>query len=295
MPGDNTRNYLHLHLIVFIWGFTAVLGKLISLDAIPLVWHRMLWATIIILAYLLIRKINLRISGRGLALLLAAGIAIAVHWVTFFQAIKVSNVSTTLAIMATGSFFAALIEPLWYKRKFIGYEMLFSLLVILGLVIVFGVNREYTEGIILALISAFLGAIFTLINGKLISRYRPSVITFYELGIGVLGLTFYLAIDGEFEAGFFRISASDLFYLGILASVCTAYAFIGSVKVMRYLSPYTVLLTVNMEPIYGMLLALWIFGQDEQMSFTFYLGALLIIATVVLNGILKYRAKKVSS
>ena len=292
MPGVNTRNHLHLHLIVFIWGFTAVLGKLISLEATPLVWHRMLWATVLILGYLLWRKVPLGVSGSGLWLLLAAGLAITLHWITFFQAIKVSNVATTLAIMATGSFFAAVIEPLVYKRKFIGYEILFSILVILGLVIVFGVNPQYTEGMVLALISAFLGAVFTLINGKLIARYRPSLITFYELGIGALGLTGYLAFSGYLDSTIFEMSFMDFVYLAILASVCTAYAFIGSVQVMRYLSPYTVLLTVNMEPVYGMVLAYWVFGASEKMAVSFYAGAGIILSTVIANGILKYRARK---
>lgn len=292
MPGANTRNYLHLHLIVFIWGFTAILGKLISIEAAALVWHRMLWATLIILGYLVWRKISLNIRGRGLVLLIAAGIAISIHWVTFFQAIKVSNVSTTLAIMATASFFGAVMEPIWFRRRFIGYELLLSVLVIIGLAIVFQVSREYVDGIVLALISAFFGAVFTLINGKLIVHHRPSVITFYELGIGVLVLTLYMLATGEFKPERYYLSPMDILYIGILASVCTAYAFIGSVKVMRYISPYTVLLTVNMEPIYGMILALWIFGESERMTPSFYLGALLIIGTVVLNGILKYRRPK---
>lgn len=291
MPNVKLKNYLHLHFIVFIWGFTAILGKLITIDALPLVWYRMLMALLMILAYVLIRKFPLRVPLKTLLWLLAAGVVVALHWVTFFMAIKVSNVSIALATMSTGAFFAALLEPFWYGRKIIGYEIVFGIVVMLGLYLIFKVETEYIYGISLALISAFLSALFSMLNGKLTQYERPSVISLYEFGSGVLLLTLYLIFSGSFNAGFFDLSGMDWLYIFILASICTAYAFIASVKILKYISPYTVMLTTNLEPVYGILLAFFLLGDSERMNPLFYVGALIILATVVANGILKNRGK----
>ncbi|OAD90883.1 permease [Aequorivita soesokkakensis] len=287
MRNDKLLNYLHLHFIVFIWGFTAVLGALISLEAIPLVWYRMLLATLIVFVFLKFRKENLKFSLKTLAGFGLAGIIIALHWLTFFGAIKASNVSVTLAVLSTGAFFASLLEPLLYGRKIILYEVLFGLIVIVGLYIIFDVEASYTLGIILALCSAFLSALFSVINGKYVLKHKASVISFYELMFGVLGISIYLAFSGKFTAEFFTISAHDWIYLFILASACTAYAFIASIHVMKWISPYTVMLTINMEPVYGIILALIVLGDSENMSPQFYYGAVIILITVIANGIIK--------
>ena len=289
MQSDKLKHYALLHLIVFIWGFTAVLGKLISIDALPLVWYRMFLAALCILVYIWIRKISLAVPKKTLLVFIVAGITIALHWITFFGAIKVANVSVALATMATGAFFGSLLEPIWYGRKVIGYEVVFGLVVVLGLYFIFNVGMAYTEGIILALVSAFLGAVFTLINGQLIRAHKPSVIGFYELLSGAVFVTLYLFFTRTFSADFFSLSGSDWGYLLLLSSVCTAFAFIASVKVMRYISPYSVLLTVNLEPVYGILLAYAIFGESERMNLQFYVGGTIILLTVVANGILKNR------
>lgn len=298
MPNDKLRSYLHFHVIVFIWGFTAVLGALITLDAVPLVWYRMLLASGLIFLYIKWKKRNLKISKRKLVVLIIAGLVIALHWLTFFGAIKVSNVSITLALLSTGAFFTSILEPIFYKRKFVGYEILFGVLVIVGLYIIFQVETKYTLGIILGLSSAFLSAVFTLINGKLIKDTAPSVISFYELITGVVAISIYLAFvsfnsNGNlgFNSTFFNLSAEDWLLLLILASICTAYAFIAAVAVMKHLSPYTIMLTINLEPIYGIFLAFLIFGSKEQMNPQFYYGALLILSTVILNGYLKTKRK----
>tara|TARA_R110002051_G_scaffold321123_2_gene407952 strand:- start:6043 stop:6936 length:894 start_codon:yes stop_codon:yes gene_type:complete len=288
---DKVKNYLHLHVIVFIWGFTAVLGKLISLDALPLVWYRMGIAVALIGLFMLIKRFSLRVAPKQLVWMGIAGVVIALHWVTFFTAIKVSTVSVALATLSTGAFFTALLEPFWYGRKIIGYEIFFGILVMLGLYIIFNVETQYTQGIIYGLISALLSAVFSLINGKLVQTNKPSIISFYELGLGVLFLTAYLGYNYRFTSSFFEVSLNDWLFLGILASVCTAYAFIASVKVMKFLTPYTVMLTINLEPIYGIILAFILLGESEKMNPLFYLGALLILSTVIANGLLKNRAK----
>ncbi len=292
MPNDKLRSYLHFHVIVFIWGFTAVLGALISIGAVALVWYRMLLASLVIFGYIKYMGISMKVKKKTALGFIIAGIVIAMHWLTFFGAIKIANVSITLAIMSSGAFFTSILEPIFYKRKVIWYEIFFGLLVICGLYLIFEVETRYTEGIIVALISAFLSSVFTLINGKFAQTYRPSVISVYELSAGVGFVTLYLLFSGGFNSDFFQLPAMDWFYILILATICTAYAFIASVKVMKHLSPYTIMLTVNMEPVYGILLAFVILGNVEQMNTGFYYGALLILSTVVLNGIFKTRRRR---
>ena len=298
MPNDKLKSYLHFHVIVLIWGFTAVLGALITLDAVPLVWYRMLMASFFILIWIKWKKKKLNLGGKRTWVMLIAGVVIALHWLTFFGAIKVSNVSITLALLSTGAFFTSIMEPIFYKRKVIWYEIVFGLIVIAGLYIIFKVETEYMLGIIIALISAFLSAVFTLINGKLASREDASVISFYELLTGTAAISLYLLLltffgsdSAGFTSEFFDVSIEDWGYLFLLSSVCTAYAFIASVAVMRHLSPYTIMLTINLEPVYGILLAFWILGSEEKMEPGFYYGAAIILTTVILNGIFKTKRK----
>ena len=291
MQNDKLLNYFHLHFIVFIWGFTAVLGDLITIEAVPLVWHRMLLGSLFVLIYIIYNKGMLKVSLRSLIKFAFVGLIIALHWLAFFSAVKVSNVSITLAMMSTGAFFASFLEPVFFKRKIISYEVVFGLIVIIGLYIIFKVESEYLSGILFALLASFLGALFSIFNGMLVKSNNASVISFYELLFGVLFITIYVLFTDGFDNTFFKLSGSDWTYLIILASICTAYAFIASVHVMKWISPYTVMLTTNMEPIYGILLALLILGEKEYMSPTFYLGAIIILLTVVLNGIIKTRKK----
>jgi drug/metabolite transporter (DMT)-like permease len=292
MQNDSLKSYLHLHLIVFIWGFTAILGALISLDALPLVWFRMLFAVFFIGIYLYIKKINLKIPPRDLMVFILMGLVIALHWFTFFKAIKVSNVSVTLACLSTGALFTSILEPIFLRKKPVLYEVFFGVLVVLGLYIIFQVEGDYIYGILIALTSAFLSALFSVVNGQYANKHEATVISFYELAGGVTFFTLVLLFNQSFSFSFFQLSLSDLGYLLILSSICTAYAFIASVKVMKHISPYTVMLTINLEPIYGILLAVLIFKEKEQMSPTFYVGALIILSTVLMNGLVKYYLKK---
>ncbi|MCW1147576.1 DMT family transporter [Flavobacterium lacisediminis] len=287
MQNDNLKSYLHLHVIVFIWGFTAILGKLISLEALDLVWYRMLFASVIMTFVVLFNKEKIKVPFNVLIGFIVSGIIIAAHWLTFYQAIKVSNVSITLACLSTGAFFASILEPIFYKRRVIWYELLFGIIVVVGLGIIFNVETKYKTGIYLAVTSAFLSALFSVINGKYAKEYDPNVISLYELSSGVFFLSIYLFFAGSFTPAFFSLSVNDLIWLFLLSSICTAYAFSASVKVMKFLSPFTVMLTINLEPIYGIILALLIFKDGEEMSPLFYVGALIILATVIANGIVK--------
>jgi len=298
MLNDKLKSYLFFHVIVLIWGFTAILGALISLEAIPLVWYRMLSASVFILIWILWKRKSLKLPPKKLWLIIIAGLVIAAHWLTFFGAIKVSNVSITLALLSTGAFFTSILEPIFYKRKFVWYEVVFGLIVMAGLYIIFNVETEHSVGILLGLTSAFLSAVFTLMNGKLVKHAAPSVISFYELLTGATAISIYLLVmtwisEGEngFNADFFNLVPSDWIYLFILSSICTAFAFIAAIAVMKHISPYTVMLTTNLEPVYGIVLAFLVFGNKEQMHPQFYYGAAIILSTVVLNGYLKTKRK----
>lgn len=288
MQNDNQlKSYLNLHLIVFIWGFTAILGELISVKEEAVVWYRMLLAGIFMLVYVLITKKPWKLPIKSFVHLVGVGLLIALHWIFFFKAINVSNVSITLAVFSTGAFFASILEPIFFNRKMLWYEVFFGLIIIGGLLLIMQVETKYILGMAYALLSVFLGVMFTLFNGKLIKTYDPSVITLYEFFAGVTFVTLYLFSGSKFTPEFFDVSAQDWMLLLVLSSVCTAYAFTASVHVMKKLSPYTVMLTTNMEPVYGIVLAYFILGDKEQMSSGFYIGALIILATVILNGILK--------
>ncbi|MGL2994998.1 DMT family transporter [Flavobacterium sp. TSSA_36] len=294
MPNDNFNSYLNLHLIVFIWGFTAILGALITIDADFLVWYRMLLAALFLGGFLWIKKISFRVSFSAILKLVLVGLLIALHWITFFESIKVATVSITLSVFSLGAFIASLLEPIFYGRKVLWYEVFFGVVIIAGLALILQVEINYLQGMLLALVSIFLGVIFTLFNGKLIEHHEPSVIAFYEFLSGFVFITLYFFYKGAFTVDFFILTPKNWLLLFVLASVCTAYAFTASVKVMRRLSPYTVMLTTNLEPVYGIILAYFILGGKEKMSTEFYLGALLIVITVILNGVIKHYKEKPS-
>ena len=292
MQNDNIKHHLHLHFIVLIWGFTAILGALISLEAIPLVWFRMSLAAASVLIFMLLSGRWQRPNQKSLWKLFFLGLALALHWLTFFGAIKISNVSVTLSVMATGAFFAAFLEPFIFRRPMIWREVVLGLFAVVGLAIIFNATAQYLWGIVLALISAFLSALFSVFNGRLVQENSATTISFFELLFGVLGISIYLLFNQGFTDGFFDLSLSDWSYLLILSTVCTAYAFIASVNLMKWLTPFTLMLTINLEPIYGILLALLVFGDNEYMSGTFYLGAAIILGTVLINAYFKSRSRR---
>ena len=293
MPNAKFKHYLHLHFIVFIWGFTAILGELISIDAIPLVWYRMGLAALLMILYIRYKKFDLTVNRKQLLLYVLGGIIIALHWITFFYAIKISNISIALASMSTGAFFTVFIEAVYKKRKIIFYEFLFGVLAILGLYIIYKSAIALQIGILFALISSFLSALFSVLNADFVKDNKPAVISFYEILSGVVVISAYLLYNGDLlTARFYELQPTDYLWLFILSSVCTAYAFIASVDLLKRLTPFTVMLTINLEPIYAIVLAVLIFPEKEKMSPTFYLGGAIILITVVVNGIIKTMKKR---
>ena len=197
--------------------------------------------------------------------------------------------SVALVTMSTGAFFVSFIEPLFFKRKIRVVEVALGLGVILGLYVIFNFETQYKLGILYALIASFLSALFSVLNGLFVKQYKPSQISFYQLLFGTVFISIYLFVTGGFTEEFFQLPKTDWFYLFILSSICTAFAFIIAVRVMKVVSPFTVVLSNNLEPVYAILLALLIFGEKEQMTPAFYIGAFVIFLLVLLNGLIKNR------
>jgi drug/metabolite transporter (DMT)-like permease len=293
MQNDSLKHYFHLHVLVFIAGFTAILGGLISIGSIPLVWFRMLIAVLLMFLFVAITKTAIRLPKKVILKFALAGVIIALHWITFFEAINQSNISITLATFSSGAFFASFIEPVLFKRKIKMYEVVFGVLVVLGLLLITRSEFKYINGILLGITSAFLSSLFAVINGKFIRQYNATAISIYEFISGILFITLFILIfKGGFSSEFFKLQASDWIYLLILGSVCTAYAFIASVYLMRYISPYTVVLSYNMEPVYGIVLAVLLFPEKEMMSIQFYFGVLLILGILFMDAVFKNREKR---
>ena len=297
MRKNNLKHYLHLHFLVFIAGFTAILGEVITIGSIALVWHRMFIALLLTFLFLIYKGYNLIINKKNLLRFSIAGIIIALHWITFFEAIEQSNISITLAMFSTGAFFASLLEPIFFKRKVRPVEIILGFLVICGVFIILNANINSFIGVVLGITSALLASLFSVLNGKLVQKNNPVVISFYEFFSGVIFILLYLIFSGTLaELTITSLISYDYLYIFILGSICTAYAFIASVHILKYLSPYTLVLTYNLEPVYGILLAIFIFPESEKMEFSFYVGTLIILSTIIINSILKYRkSKKVTS
>jgi drug/metabolite transporter (DMT)-like permease len=287
MPNDKLKNQLHLHFIVFIWGFTAILGALISIEAVPLVWYRVLLASAVLYLVLRLRKVRFDENWADLLKLAAGGLIVALHWVTFFHAIKISTVSTTLVSLSSSAFFVVLIKPFFERKKFQWYELFLALVAIVGFVVIFRSETLYTEGILFAIASAFLVALFAVMNSRFIQKYSGSKIAFYELFFATIFLSLALLVEGDFNTEFFNLRQTDWAYLLVLALVCTAYPFVVATNLLKKMSPFTIVLTNNLEPVYGIILALLIFGDKEMMSPQFYIGALVILSCVILNGWIK--------
>lgn len=281
------KDRLKLHWVVVIYGFTAILGRLISIPALELVWYRMLLGAIGLGFWLVLRRRSMRVPPLQIMYFLLTGLVVAAHWLAFFGSIKVANVSIALACFATSALFTSFVEPIFFKRRVVIYEVALGLMTLFGLSLIFRLETAYTYGIILGVLAAFLSAVFQVVNKQFQKKYDPLVISFYELIGGFLGISLFLIPYSVDHAVSFQISWKDAAWLLILAWVCTSYAFAASVDVMKSLSAYNVVLAINMEPIYGIVLANIIFGDSELMTREFYIGTLIMLLSVFVYPILK--------
>ena len=281
---SNTRDYIELHFIVLIWGFTAVLGLLITIPPIELVFFRTAMACVALGALLYFWKKSPKVSTRDLFGILGTGGLIALHWILFFGSARISTASVCLAGMATCSLWTSLLEPVMTGKKFKAFEIGLGLFVILGIYVIYRVEVDYVEGLLMALASAFVAAMFTVINSKYTKRVDPFVITFYEMGGAaiacVIFFPLYLMLP-EVEGLQLSPTAMDWFYIAILSLLCTVFAYSASVRLMKRISAFAINLVINMEPVYGIILAYLVFGEKEQMAGGFYLGTAIILVAVL--------------
>ncbi len=287
------KNLLVLHITVLIFGLTGIFGKLLEdLGSTNTVFYRVVIGGIGIGLYAWIKRKKLALkSAKQFFQLAGIGAVICAHWFFFFESINQSNVSIALATLSTTSLFLALLQPLLTDRKLVKYEILLGVLVILGLMIILGYEFQYRWGILFSLIAAFLAAIYSLLNSNLVKTQDSTVISFYEIVSGAIILGIILCANNTLILPS-EISAWQWLWLLLLGLLATSFAFIASVAVMKVLSPFTVSLTINLEPIYSIIIALLIFKEDEHMSPQFYLGALLIIATLFINAYMKRKERK---
>lgn len=283
------RNLLILHITVVVWGFTGILGNLISISAIQLVWWRVLIAALSLAGYFWLKKQSFVVSPKQFIQFFLTGGLVGLHWVLFFESIKVSTVSVTLVCLSSVTLFTALIEPLFYRRSTAKIDVFIGLLIIIGICLIFNFESGYVRGIVLGLLAALSAALFGTINSKLIKRNGATIISFYEMAGAWIWVSFFMLVMGGDDIG---IGGHDIGYLVVLGTVCTAGAYVAAVSVMKEISAFRVALASNLEPIYGILLAWVFFGQREKMSAGFYAGAVIIFGAVFLYPILKFRLAK---
>lgn len=286
------KYYLILHAIVFIWGFTPVLGRFITLDAWQLVWWRMCLIVPALFLFLMIKLKNKFFpSKKYLIKLLLIGTLIAFHWVCFYGAIKVSNISITMASFSSATLFTSLIEPVFYKRKIRVYELLLGIFVMIGISILFSVSLEYKWGLILGLLAAALSSVFSVLNSLLAKEISSVQISAFELLFGWITLSVYLFLAGHFDKHFFEVNAHNWLGLSLLSYICTTIPFIIAIDLTKHISPYTINLTVNLESVYGIILAILFYKENKYLNWSFYVGLSIILLSIFLNGYLQYVQK----
>lgn len=286
------RNLIILHLTVFVWGFTGILGALITIPATQLVWYRVLIAFASLFIYFKVAKIPLKVSKTVFLKLFFTGAIVGLHWILFFQSIKSSTVSVTLVCLSSLTLFTAILEPILKKQKILIFEIVVGLVIISGIYMIFKFESRYTEGIIYGLLSALCASIFSIINSKQIQNRPAPIISFYELIGAWVWISIYLLLSDGYTASM-KLNLDDLLYLLVLGTVCTSVAYVAGVAVMKELSAFRVALITNLEPVYGIGLAFLFFGKSEQMTPGFYAGAIIIFSAISIYPIIKNRAKKI--
>ena len=279
------KAFFQLHIAIFLAGFTGVLGRLITINEALLVWYRMFFAAITLLIIAMFTRKLVHPDWRTRLRLIGIGFIIALHWVFFYGSIKYANISVGLVCFSAMGFFSSILEPFILKRKFDIVELLLGFVVMIGVYLIFHFGDQYRMGIIFGIVSSLLAASFTIFNKKLVGQCDPETITFYELGGGWLTLTFFLPIYFYWiPVDRFIPSGSDIFWLLVMSLFCTVLAFNLSIRSLKKISPFTVNLSYNLEPVYGIALAFLIYKEHTLLGVSFYIGLALIILTVLIQS-----------
>lgn len=287
------KAFLQMHMAIVLWGFTAILGKAIELDEGLLVWYRMFISATAIGIFLVAKNRFEKISWKQLGHLSLIGFIITLHWISFYGAIKASNVSVAIVCFSSVSLFTAILEPLSKGIRPKRMELFLSLIAMFGIYYIFSVQQLYYKGIILSLVSSFLAAVFSIMNKNISNKVHPGTITFYELGTGFLLLTFLLPVWFTINSSSFQLpSTMDLIYLLFLGVLCTTVAFTLSLYALQKIDTFTMNLSLNLEPIYSIILAIIIFKEHELLGIQFYIGSLIIFSSIIVHGLLLMKDRK---
>ncbi len=279
-PGLN-KNLLILHFTVLIWGFTGILGALISVSAVSLVWYRVLIASLSLFLYFKLNKTALKLDMRSFFKLIFTGALVGGHWILFFASIKLSTVPVTLVCLSSITLFTAVFEPLINKKKISKLEILAGILIILGIATIFKFESRYTKGIEAGLLSAVFASLFSIINSRQVKKFEAPVIAFYELSGAFVWISIYLLFTGGFNQSM-ALRGADIGYLFILGTICTSLAYVAGVSVMRELSAFRVALITNLEPVYGIVMSFVFFKDMNKMTLGFWVGAVMLLSTIFL-------------
>ncbi len=274
------NNYLQLHIIILLWGFTPVLGKLISLNTYDLVWYRLLIASISLYIFMRWKNVNLKTDLKSLGEISLMGVAVGAHWFFFYEGIKVSNVSMLLAGFSTITLFASLLQPILLNKKFFWGDLIYGIVIAIGLIIILQYEGFRAAGVLYGICAAFTGALFGVYNGKLIIKHEATKITLIEFLVAFIFITLLKLVMQNNEQFAPIPNGQDTFFLILLSIVCTTVAFTWSIEILKKFTPFTVIITNNLEPIYGIGFSMLLFGESEIMSTGFYMGAMIILLSV---------------
>ncbi len=280
------RHLLVLHLTVLVWGFTGILGALISVSATHLVWYRVVIAFLSLWMYFAFTRQSFQVSRKAFFQLFFTGALVGLHWILFFQSIKSSTVSVALVCISSLTLFTALLEPVLNRTRLSRLDIIIGLLIVAGICLIFKFETRYTLGIACGLACAVCASLFSIINSRQVKNRPAAVISFYEMGGALFWISGYLLASGGFDSGM-KLHTADIFYLLILGVVCTSMAYVAGVSVMKEFSAFRVALITNLEPVYGILLAFLFFGKKEHMTAGFYAGASIVLGAVFLYPVLR--------
>lgn len=291
---EKYKFHILLHAIILMWGFTGILGKLIHLDALYLVWHRVAIALIGLLLYVILTKKSFRIHSKiEFAKIAGVGMLVALHWLFFYKSIQLSTASLGILCLSTTTLHVAWLEPLVMKRKFSWLELVLGLVVIYG---IYFVSSDFKandfEALIYGLFAALFAALFSVFNGKIVQNTPSYKMSFYELLTALVFLSLVMIFNGTLNSSLFEMSVSDFLWLLFLGLLCTSFAFLATIEVVKKLGAFTVSLSINLEPVYTILLAIFLLHEHTVLGKQFYIGSLIIIFVVIANPIITYYFKK---
>lgn len=288
------KNHIVLHLIILLFGFTGILGKLIDMDAVSMVFHRVLIASVSLFVFMLILKRPFRVQNRATMLgICFTGLVVGAHWITFFQAIQLSTASFGVLCLSTTTLHVSWLEPLVMKRKFSWLEFGLSTVVVVG---IFMVTEKFSGDQLYALFfglsSALLAATFSVFNARYAKTTAPSTITLYEMIMATLAIGILLLATGQFDSELWSIKGEDIGWLLFLGIVCTSFAFLVVVELVKHLGAFTVSLSINLEPVYAIILGIVILHENQELGLKFYFGSVIIVLVIFVNAFLKSYFKK---